>query len=31
METAQRVYARLGFGDADDNTVLLGKDLLEVI
>jgi len=31
IETAQRVYARLGFGDADDNIVILEKGLEEAI
>lgn len=31
IETAQRVYARLGFGDADDNILLLEKGLEEAI
>jgi len=31
IETAQRVYARLGFGDADDNIIILEKGLEEAI
>lgn len=31
IETAQRVYARLGFGDADDSIVVLEKGLEEAI
>jgi len=31
IEAAQRVYARLGFGDADDNIIILEKGLEEAI
>ena len=31
IETAQRIYARLGFGDADDNILILEKGLEEAI
>jgi hypothetical protein len=31
IETAQRVYARLGFGDGDDNILILEKGLEEAI
>ncbi len=31
IETAQRVYKRLGFGDADDNILILEKGLEEAI
>ena len=31
IETAQRIYTRLGFGDADDNIVILERGLEEAI